>query len=175
MLASRSIPRVPALAALAAGACLFLGACGGSSSPSAGPSSSPTGFGSGSPIATHKATPSKGLLTGHFCKDLVNLGKVANLSAAETKKIGQDRSAAVTYLEQAAANFEALGKEGGSQVHSFMHVLAGQYETLASSAASGSSLSKMQQQAAGVETQGASGQAFRKLVKYVRTNCSSAA
>jgi hypothetical protein len=175
MFAIRSTQRVPglAVAAAAVGTCLLLGACGGGSNGTAasGSGGSSSSASSSAP-ASSSVAPDKGLLTGHFCTDLTNLGKVSKLSAAQAKQIGSDRPAMVAYMKRAAADFEGLGKEGGPKVQKFMHVLATQYTDLANLAGSGASLSKLKASAAGVETSGASGQAFKELIQYVGTTCS---
>ena len=177
MFAIRSTQRVSglAVAAAAVGTCLLLGACGGGSNGAAasGSGGSSSSASSSAPASGGTAAPDKGLLTGHFCKDLTNLGKVSNLTAAQAKKIGSDRPAMTAYMRKAAADFEGLGKEGGPKVEKFMHVLASQYTDLADLAASNAPLSKLKARAAGVETQGASGQAFRQLIQYVGKNCGS--
>jgi hypothetical protein len=174
MFAIRSTQRVPglAVAAAAVGTCLLLGACGGGSNGTAASGSGGSSSSSSAPASSSSVAPDKGLLTGHFCKDLTNLGKVSKLTAAQAKKIGSDRPAMVAYMRKAAADFEGLGQEGGPKVQKFMHVLATQYTDLANLAGSGASLSKLKASAAGVETSGASGQAFKELIQYVGTTCS---
>jgi hypothetical protein len=173
MFAIRSTQRVSGLAAAAAavGTCLLLGACGGGSNGTAA-SGSGGSSSSSAPAASSSVGPDKGLLTGHFCKDLTNLGKVSKLTAAQSKQISNNRPAMVAYMKKAAADFDGLGKEGGPKVQKFMHVLATQYTDLADLANSGAALSKLKARAAGVETAGASGQAFRQLIQYVGSNCS---
>jgi hypothetical protein len=171
MFAIRSTQRVSGLAAAAAavGTCLLLGACGGGSN---GTAASGSGGSSSAPVASSSVGPDKGLLTGHFCKDLTNLGKVSKLTAAQSKQISTNRPAMVAYMKKAAADFDGLGKEGGPKVQKFMHVLATQYTDLADLANSGAALSKLKAKAAGAETAGASGQAFRQLIQYLGSNCS---
>jgi hypothetical protein len=170
MFAIRSTRRVPGIAVAAVGACLLLGACGGGSSGTAASGSG--GSSSSAPASSSSVAPDKGLLTGHFCKDLTNLGKVSKLTAAQSKQISNDRPAMVAYMKRAAADFDGLGKEGGPKVQKFMHVLATQYTELADLAGSGASLTKLKAKAAGVETAGASGQAFKQLIQYVGSTCS---
>lgn len=172
MFAIRSTQRVSglAVAVAAAGTCLLLGACGGGSNGTAA-SGSGGSSSSASSSAPASVAPDQGLLTGSFCKDLTNMGKVTNLTAAQAKKIGNNRPAMVSYMRRAAADFDGLGKEGGPKVQKFMHVLATQYADLADLAASNAPLSKLKARAAGVETEGASGQAFRQLIQYVGANC----
>jgi hypothetical protein len=174
MFAIRSTQRVSglAVAAAAAGTCLLLGACGGGSNGTASSGSGGSSSASSSAPASSSVAPDKGLLTGHFCKDLTNLGKVSNLTAAQAKKIGNDRPAMVAYMRKAAADFDGLGSEGPPKVQKFMHVLATQYSDLADLAGSGASLAKLKASAAGVETAGASGTAFKQLIQYIGSNCS---
>jgi hypothetical protein len=176
MFAIRSTRWVSGLAAAAAGTCLLLSACGGGSNgtPASGSGTAASGSGgsSSAPASSGTVAPSKGLLTGHFCKDLTNLGKVSNLTPAQAKKIGNDRPAAVAYLKQAAADFDGLGSEGPPKVQKFMHVLADEYASLADLASSGASLAQLKAKSKGVETDGASGQAFRQLIQYVGSACS---
>jgi hypothetical protein len=175
MFAIRSTQRVPglAVAAAAVGTCLLLGACGGGSNGTAASGSGGSSSSASSSVpASSSAAPDKGLLTGNFCKDLTNLGKVTKLTAAQAKKIGSDRPAMTAYMRKAAADFDGLGKEGGPKVEKFMHVLATQYTDLADLAASNAPLSKLKARAAGVETEGASGNAFKQLIQYVGAHCS---
>jgi hypothetical protein len=172
MFAIRSTRWAPGLAAAAAGTCLLLSACGGGSNGAAASGSGGSTSSSSAPASSSTVAPDKGLLTGHFCKDLTNLGKVSNLTAAQAKKIGKDRPAMVAYMRRAAADFDGLGSEGPPKVQKFMHVLANQYSSLADLAGSGASLAKLKASAAGVETAGASGQAFKQLIQYVGTACS---
>jgi hypothetical protein len=144
MFAIRSTQRVSGLAAAAAavGTCLLLGACGGGSNGTAASGSGGSSSASSSaPAASSSVGPDKGLLTGHFCKDLTNLGKVSKLTAAQSKQISSNRPAMVAYMKKAAADFDGLGKEGGPKVQKFMHVLASQYTDLADLASSGAPLS----------------------------------
>jgi hypothetical protein len=173
MFAIRSTQRVSglAVAAAAVGTCLLLSACGGGSNGSAASGSGGSSSSSSAPATSASVAPDKGLLTGNFCKDLTNLGKVSNLTPAEAKKIGTNMPAMASYLKRAAADFDGLGSEGPPNVKSFMHVLANEYTSLANLAASGAPLSKLKAKSEGVETEGASGQAFRKLVQYVQTSC----
>jgi hypothetical protein len=176
MFAIRSTQRASglAVAAAAVGTCLLLGACGGGSNGTAasGSGGSSSSASSSAPATSSSAAPDKGLLTGNFCKDLTNLGKVTKLTAAQAKKIGSNRPAMTAYMRKAAADFDGLGKEGGPKVEKFMHVLATQYSDLADLAGSNAPLSKLKARAAGVETQGASGNAFKQLIQYVGANCS---
>jgi hypothetical protein len=171
MFAIRSARWVSGLAAAAAGSCLLLSACGGSSNGSAASGSGGSSSSSSAPASSSTVAPSKGLLTGHFCKDLTNLGKVSDLTPAQAKKIGNNRPAAVAYLKEAEADFDGLGSEGPPKVQKFMHVLAGEYAKLAKLAANGASLAQLKAKSTGVETEGATGQAFKQLIQYVGTNC----
>src|ERR1022692_2972010 len=112
MLAIRSTPRVSAIVAAVAGACLMLGGCGGGSiggsapptGSSAGPSA-PAGS-SSSPAPVSTASAAKGLLTGHFCTDFTHLGQtLGKLTPAQSKNLEQNRRDAVAFLTQAAAAF----------------------------------------------------------------------
>jgi hypothetical protein len=173
MFAIRSTRRVSGLAVAAVGTCLLLGACGGGSNGTAasGSGGSSSSASSSAPASSSTVAPDKGLLTGNFCKDLTNMGKVTNLTPTEAKKVSSNMPAMASYLKRASADFDGLGGEGPPKVQKFMHVLANEYTSLANLAASGAPLSKLKASAAGVETEGASGQAFRQLVQYVQTNC----
>ena len=181
MLAIRSTPRVAAIVAAVAGACLMLGGCGGGSiggsaasgnsagaSASAGSSSSS----SSSPAPVSTASAAKGLLTGHFCTDFTHLGQtLGKLTPAQSKNIEQNRPEAVAFLEQAAADFNGLANEAPGKVGPFMHTLAAEYQTLASAAGSGASLSQLKNEAKNVDSVGKSGAAFRQLIQYLVTAC----
>jgi hypothetical protein len=177
MLAIRSTPRVAAIVAAVAGACLMLGGCGGgsiggsaASGSSAGASASATSSSSPAPVST--ASAAKGLLTGHFCTDFTHLGTtLGKLTPAQSKNIEQNRPEAVAFLEQAAADFNGLANEAPGKVGPFMHTLAAEYQTLASAAGSGASLTQLKNEAKNVDTVGKSGTAFRQLVQYLVTAC----
>jgi hypothetical protein len=166
------IRRAPLLAALAAsaGLNLLLGACGSGSGPSTSPSAA------SQPATASPAPPPRGaapdsLLTGHFCADLNHLGQVAGLTPGQARQMTHDRHAAVSYLRQAAADFRALGREGGPQVARFMTVLAGQYLGLAAATAHGGSLARVEREAPGLTSRGAAGAAFRGLAAYMQKHC----
>jgi hypothetical protein len=170
-------PRRAALPALAAALGLLLTGCGGGSSPSAagpsGPSASSRPASSARPSASPSASASTrhGLLTGDFCADLNNLGKVAGLTARQARRIKHDRKAAASYLSKAARDFTALGKEGGPQTARFMTVLAGQYQSLAAATLRGAPLARLESKEPGLTSPGASGAAFRGLATYVQKHC----
>jgi len=173
MFAIQSTSRVSAVIA-AAGACLLLGACGGGSNgASAGGSSSSSGSGSSpsssAPAPTSTAKPAKGLLTGHFCTDFITLGK--DLDSIDESKIGSSRSAAADAMDQIAADFDGLGKEGPPKIQKAMHTIASQYTSLANSARGGTSLSDLKKQVSGLENGGATGAAFEKVTTYMTTSC----
>jgi hypothetical protein len=183
MLAIRSTPRVAAIVAAVAGACLMLGGCGGGSiggsaatgssggaSAPAGSSSSSSSSSSPAPVST--ASVAKGLLTGHFCTDFTHLGTtLGKLTPAQSKNIEQNRGEAVAFLQQAAADFNGLANEAPGKVGPFMHTLAAEYQTLASAAGSGASLSQLKNEAKDVDSVGKSGAAFRQLIQYLVTAC----
>ena len=87
------------------------------------------------------------LLTGQFCAGLNHPGQVEGLTAQQALQLKHDRHAAVSYLDQAAADFTALGREGGPQVARFMTVLAGQRQSLAAATVHGGSLAKVEREA----------------------------
>ena len=177
MLAIRSTPRVAAIVAAVAGACLMLGGCGGGATggsaatgSSAGASASAASSSSPAPVST--ASAAKGLLTGHFCTDFTHLGTtLGKLTPAQSKNIEQNRPEAVAFLEQAAADFNGLANEAPGKVGPFMHTLAAEYQTLASAAGSGASLSQLKNEAKNVDSVGKSGAAFRQLIQYLITAC----
>src|ERR1700685_3665674 len=109
MLAIRSTPRVSAIVAAGAGACLMLGGCGGGStggaaSGSSGGASAQASSSSSASAPASTAKAAKGLLTGHFCTDFTHLGTtLGKLTPAQSKNIEQNRPEAVAFLEQAAA------------------------------------------------------------------------
>jgi hypothetical protein len=172
MVTIQSTSRVSAAVA-AAGACLLLGACGGGSNGPAASGSSPGSGGSSSsssaPAPASTATPAKGLLTGHFCTDFITLGK--DLDSIDESKIGKNRSAAADAMDQIAADFDGLGKEGPPKIQKAMHTIASQYTSLAKAARGGTSLSDLKKQVSGLENGGATGAAFEKVTTYMETSC----
>jgi hypothetical protein len=178
MLAIRSTPRVSAIVAAVAGACLMLGGCGGGSiggsaatTGSSAGASAPAGS-SSSPAPVSTASAAKGLLTGHFCTDFTHLGQtLGKLTPAQSKNLEQNRGEAVAFLTQAAADFNGLANEAPGKVGPFMHTLASEYQSLASAAGSGASLSQLKNEAKNVDTVGKSGAAFRQLIQYLVTAC----
>jgi hypothetical protein len=177
MLAIRSTPRVAAIVAAVAGACLMLGGCGGgstggSAATGSSPGASAPAASSSSPAPVSTASAAKGLLTGHFCTDFTHLGTtLGKLTPAQSKNIEQNRPEAVAFLEQAAADFNGLANEAPGKVGPFMHTLAAEYQTLASAAGSGASLSQLKNEAKNVDSVGKSGAAFRQLIQYLVTAC----
>ncbi len=170
--------RRAALPAFAAALGLLLTGCGGSSPSAAGPAGPAGSAGSagsagpaGSASPSSSASTRHGLLTGDFCADLNNLGKVAGLTAKQARRIKHDRKAAASYLSKAARDFTALGKEGGPQTTRFMTVLAGQYQSLAAATLRGAPLAKLESKEPGLTSSGASGAAFRGLATYVQKHC----
>jgi hypothetical protein len=172
MFAIQSTSRVSAVLAVA-GACLLLGACGGGSNGTSASGSSSSGSGSSSsssaPAPTSTAKPAKGLLTGHFCTDFITLGK--DLDSIDESKIGSSRSAAADAMDQIAADFDGLGSEAPAKIKKAMHTIASQYNSLASAARSGTSLSDLKKQVNGLENGGATGAAFEKVTTYMTTSC----
>jgi hypothetical protein len=177
MLAIRSTPRVSAIVAAVAGACLMLGGCGGgstggSAAGSSSGASAPASGSSSAPAPASTAKAAKGLLTGHFCTDFTHLGTtLGKLTPAQSRNIEQNRPEAVAFLEQAAADFNGLANEAPSKVGPFMHTLASEYQSLASAAGSGASLTQLKNEAKSVDTVGKSGAAFRQLIQYLVTAC----
>jgi len=179
MLAIRSTPRVAAIVAAVAGACLMLGGCGGGSiggsaatGSSAGASAPAASSSSSAPAPASTASAAKGLLTGHFCTDFTHLGTtLGKLTPAQSKSIEQNRGEAVAFLQQAAADFNGLANEAPGKVGPFMHTLAAEYQSLASDAGSGASLSQLKNEAKNVDSVGKSGAAFRQLIQYLVTAC----
>jgi hypothetical protein len=177
MLAIRSTPRVAAIVAAVAGSCLMLGGCGGGSiggSAATGSSAGTSGpaASSSSPAPVSTASAAKGLLTGHFCTDFTHLGQtLGKLTPAQSKNLEQNRGEAVAFLTQAAADFNGLANEAPGKVGPFMHTLASEYQSLASAAGSGASLSQLKNEAKNVDTVGKSGAAFRQLIQYLVTAC----
>ena len=180
MLAIRSTPRVAAIVAAVAGACLMLGGCGGGSiggsaatgSSGAASSAGASSSSSSSPAPVSTASAAKGLLTGHFCTDFTHLGTtLGKLTPAQSKSIEQNRGEAVAFLQQAAADFNGLANEAPGKVGPFMHTLAAEYQSLASDAGTGASLSQLKNEAKNVDSVGKSGAAFRQLIQYLVTAC----
>ena len=178
MLAIRSTPRVSAIVAAVAGACLMLGGCGGGSTGgsaatgSSSGASAPASGSSSAPAPASTAKAAKGLLTGHFCTDFTHLGTtLGKLTPAQSRNIEQNRPEAVAFLEQAAADFNGLANEAPSKVGPFMHTLASEYQSLASAAGSGASLTQLKNEAKSVDTVGKSGAAFRQLIQSLVTAC----
>jgi hypothetical protein len=171
-----SVRRTPWVAAVltAAGLGLLLSGCGGGSSPSAASPSRATqpASASASPSPSPAGSGPDKLLTGHFCADLNHLGQAAGLTAKQARQMKHDRHAAVSYLKQAAADFSALGREGGPQVTRFMTVLAGRYQSLATATAHGGSLARAERAAPGLTSRGAASAAFHGLATYVQKHCS---
>jgi hypothetical protein len=166
-------PPWPAAALTAAGLGLLLTACGGGSSgPSAAGPSRASQPATASPAPSPRGSGPGKLLTGDFCADLNHLGQVAGLTARQARQLKHDRHAAVSYLKQTAADFTALGREGGPQVTRFMTVLAGQYLSLATATAHGGSLARVEREAPGLTSGGAAGAAFRGLAAYMQKHCS---
>lgn len=167
-----SIGRAPwPAAALAAAFGLLLSGCGGGSHPAASPSRA-TQPATAAPAPSPRGSGPDKLLTGHFCADLNHLGQAEGLTPRQARQMKHDRHAAVSYLQRAAADFTALGREGGPQVARFMTVLAGQYQSLAAATAHGRSLARVEREAPGLTSRGAAGAAFRGLATYMQKHCS---
>jgi hypothetical protein len=167
MFATQSTTRVSAVIAAAAGACLLLGACGGGSN-----GSSASGSSSG-PAPAITASPSKGLLTGNFCKDFGHLSTAITPSKAQIKEINTSKSAAGNFMDQIAADFDALGKEGPPKIQTAMHTIANQYSSLSAAARSGKSIRELEGQAGKLTTAGATRAAFKVVTTYRGTTCGS--
>jgi hypothetical protein len=168
-----SIKRAPLPVALAAGLGLLLSGCGGSSPAASTSGASPAATApaaAGSPSPPVGELP-PGLLTGHFCTDLNHLGEATALNAKVASQVTHSRQAAVSYLKETAADFTALGKEGGPKVSRFMTVLAGEYQALAVATQNGSSLADLRRKAPSVLRPGPSGAAYRGLARYMQKHC----
>jgi hypothetical protein len=167
MFATQSTTRVSAVIA-AAGACLLLGACGGGSN-----GTSASGSSSAGPAPAITGSPSKGLLTGNFCKDFARLSTSITPSKAQIKEINTNKSAAGNFMDQIAADFDGLGKEGPPKIQTAMHTIANQYSSLSAAARSGKSIQELEGQAGKLTTAGATRAAFKVVTTYRGTACGS--
>jgi hypothetical protein len=171
MFATQSTTRVSAVIA-AAGACLLLGACGGGSNGTSASGSS-SGSSSSGPAPAITGSPSKGLLTGNFCKDFGRLSTAIAPSKAQIKEINTNKSAAGNFMDQIAADFDGLGKEGPPKIQTAMHTIANQYSSLSAAARSGKSIQQLEGDAGKLTTAGATRAAFKVVTTYRGTTCGS--
>jgi len=164
-----------------ASGCVLLAGCGGASSsssnsgsPAAGPMRTASGGSAAQPADGTSSTVGK--LTGNFCTDFKNIGQNVKLPGDATGSPAALKQRGVKFLNQAAAYFNGLASEAPSQPGKELHIIAGEYQTLAGSIASGdiSSLAKTEAQMVSLTTKGAAGSAFHKLMTYVTIDCMSA-
>jgi hypothetical protein len=181
MLAIRSTPRVAAIVAAVAGACLMLGGCGGGSiggSAAAGSTSSAAASaGSSSPAASSSAPAVAGFaapkLTGHFCTDLNNMGKnMPKVPAGDKNDLAALEANGGQLFKEAAAYFTALANEAPPQAAPELKIIAAAYSSMASGGiGAAGSMAQLAKQMEGITTHGKSGQAFISLITYVSTHC----
>jgi hypothetical protein len=172
MFAISFAPRVTAMAAAAAaGACLVLAGCGGSSGGTSAGSGSSSG---GSPAASSSALAGlpSAKLTGHFCTDFMNLShNLPKVPDADKNNLAALQAHGGQFFQAAAAYFNGLAGEAPPQAAAELKIIAAAYSSLASGAVSAASVRQLQQQMASITTQGKSGQAFLSLVTYLTTHC----
>jgi hypothetical protein len=179
MLAIRSTPRVAAIVAAVAGACLLLGGCGGGSSggtAAAGSSASASAPAASSAPASSSAPALAGLptpkLTGHFCTDLDNMGKnLPKVPAGDKNDLAALEANGGQLFKKASAYFTALANEAPPQAATELKLIASAYTSMASGGINASSLAQLEKQMGSVTTHGKSGQAFLGLVTYIETHC----
>ena len=171
-------PKLGALAAAVASACVLLAGCGGGSgNPAGSPADSTSPKAAAGPMQTTGGTSGTGTkLTGKFCTDFKNIGKAVKIPANATGNLTSLKQDGVPYLGQVAAYFNGLAAEAPPQPAKELRLLASEYQTIARSISSGnvSSLAKAEQQMVSLTTKGAAGDAFHHLIAYMLTNCMSA-
>lgn len=175
MFAIRSTPRVAAIAAAAA--CLVLSGCGGGSigGSTAGSSSGGSSSG-GAPAASSSAAAVTGLpsakLTGHFCKDFLNISRnLPKVPAADKNNLAALQANGGEFFKSAAAYFNGLAAEAPPQASAELKIIASAYSSLASGSISASSVKQVEKQMESITTSGKTGQAFISLVTYLTTHC----
>ena len=177
MLAIRSTPRVAAIVAAVAGACLVLGGCGGGSAggtAAAGSTSSAAPAGGSSPASSAPSVPGFALpkLTGNFCTDLNKMGSnLPKIPAKDKDNLAALEANGGKLFKAAAAYFTALANEAPAQAGPELRIIANAYTSIANGGISGGSVSQLEKQMQGLTTQGKTGQAFISLITYVSTHC----
>jgi hypothetical protein len=177
MLAIRSTPRVSAIVAAVAGACLLLGGCGGGSLGAAAAGSSAGASAAGStPAASSSAPALSGLptpkLTGHFCTDLNNMGKnMPKIPAGDKNDLAALEANGGQLFKEAAAYFNALANEAPPQAGPELKIIAAAYSSMAGGNITAGSVAQLEKQMASVTTHGKTGQAFLSLITYISTHC----
>lgn len=176
MLAIRSTPRVAAIVAAVAGACLMLGGCGGSSAggTAAGSTSSAAPAGGSSPASSAPSVPGFALpkLTGNFCTDLNKMGSnLPKIPAKDKDNLAGLEANGGQLFKEAAAYFTALANEAPAQAGPELKIIANAYTSIANGGISAGSVSQLEKQMQGITTQGKTGQAFISLITYVSTHC----
>jgi hypothetical protein len=177
MLAIRSTPRVAAIVAAVAGACLVLGGCGGGSAggtAAAGSTSSAAPAGGSSPASSAPSVPGFALpkLTGNFCTDLTKMGSnLPKIPAKDKDNLAALEANGGQLFKEAAAYFTALANEAPAQAGPELKIIANAYTSIANGGISGGSVSQLEKQMQGIATQGKTGQAFISLITYVSTHC----
>jgi len=164
---ARAIPGAAALVL----SCAALAGCGGSGGPAQSVASTPPSGGSSS--SAGNASANSGKLTGNFCNDFKNIGKNIPIPAADTGSLSTMEQHDGKYLRQVAAYYDKLASEAPAQPGHEIQLIASAYQELASSITSigSGSLTKLEQQITSLTTSGTAGNAFRRLIVYVTTNC----
>jgi hypothetical protein len=163
---------VPAAAAFVL-SCAALAGCGGSGGPAQSAGSPPSSGGSSSPAGN--ASANTGKLTGNFCTDFKNIGENIPIPPSAAGSLATMEQHDGRYLRQVAAHYNKLAAEAPAQAGKEIRLIASAYQGMARSVTSGStgSLNKLEQQMRSLTTSGAAGNAFKQLVTYVTTKCSS--
>lgn len=150
-----------ALSAAAAGACLALCACGGSSPAAAG-----------SPTASTTASdqPASALMTGHFCNDASSFMRhIPAKPASRHLTTAEARDNLRKVLHSTVAGFTALEKEGPAKLHKPLHAIVGIYKSDEKKLRAAHTISQMSQ--AMVKGEAAGSSDFQRVLKYVSANC----
>jgi hypothetical protein len=178
MLAIRSTPRVAAIVAAVAGACLMLGGCGGGSAGGTAAAGSTSGAaapaGGSSSASSAPSVPGFAApkLTGNFCTDLNKMGSnLPKIPAKDKDNLAALEANGGQLFKEAAAYFTALANEAPAQAGPELKIIAAAYTSIANGGISGGSVSQLEKQMAGITTQGKTGQAFISLITYVSTHC----
>ena len=173
MLAIRSTPRVSAIAAAVAGACLMLSACGGGSSGGSAPGTGGSSAGGGSGSASAAAVPGvpSAKLTGHFCTDFTNISRNMPKVPQSENDLSALQANGGEFFKSAAAYFNGLADEAPPQASTELKIIASAYTALGGGAGSASSVKQVEKQMASITTTGKTGQAFLGLVTYIATHC----
>lgn len=170
--------RSPAIRVLPGAAALILscaalagcGGSGGSGGSAQGAASTPS---SGSSSSAGGASAVNGKLTGNFCNDLKNIGTNLQIPPANGGDAAAMQRRDSRYLSQVVTYYNQLAAEAPPQAGKDLRIVASAYQRIASSITAGnaSSLGKLEQQIAALTTSGAVGNAFKRLIAYVTTNC----